>query len=297
MKFLKEQLDSLYAQEGVDFHILVRDDESRDDTVNLLRKYHSEKGKMTILEGKNVGAARSFYALIKHAVEKMPHYDYYALCDQDDVWYPNKLRRAVDCLAPSDNPLKMYFSMANLSDAENNIIGKTSVPRIIGYKTVFFSNPALGCTQVISYELLKFGLDVPYITDFSTKSQRALLHDAWLYDIASYTDAFMICDDQPSMNYRQHGNNVTTYKKSLINKYKLVIKNIKKYNNARFQEALLLRTYKDLYNKQKRDYLEIFCSYRENWFNTIRCATKADLKSRSFVDGVIFRIMILCRFF
>lgn len=296
-RFLDQQLDSLYAQVDIDFHILARDDGSGDATLGILHDYFNKYGRMTIIEGENVGAACSFFALIKYAIEELPRYDYYAFCDQDDVWYNDKLSRAVKCLEPSANPLKLYFSMANLCDADNNIIGKTALPRDIGYQTVFFNNPALGCTQVLSYDLLCMGLDVPYIIGYDTNKQRAILHDAWIYDVASFTDAFMVCDDQPSMNYRQHGSNVTTYKKSWFQKYKLVIKNIKKYRNARYQESWLLKKYDDRFNKEKRDYLNMFCHYKDNWLKTLLCAFKANLKCRALADRILFRLMIITRTF
>ena len=90
-KYLPEQLDSLYAQEGVDIHILVRDDGSKDNTIGILKNYQGSKGKMTIIEGENIGAGQSFLALINEATTNYPDYDYYAFCDQDDVWYGNKV--------------------------------------------------------------------------------------------------------------------------------------------------------------------------------------------------------------
>ena len=296
-RFLDQQLDSIYAQENVDYHILARDDGSSDTTLDVLHNYSQNYGRMTIIEGENVGAACSFFSLIKYAVDKMPRYDYYAFCDQDDVWYNDKLARAVRCLQSSSNLLNLYFSMANLCDADNKIIGKTSMPRDIGYHTVFFNNPALGCTQVLSYDLLCMGLDVPYIISHDTKKQRALLHDAWIYDVASFTDAFMMCDDRTSMSYRQHGSNVTTYKKSWFQKYKFVIKNINKYRNARYQESWLLKKYEDRYSEEKRDYLNMFCHYKDNWFKTVLCAFKANLKCRALADRVLFRLMIVTRTF
>ena len=296
-RFLIQQLDSLYAQENVDFHILARDDGSGDTTLDVLHNYSQNYGRMTIIEGENVGAACSFFSLIKYAVEKLPRYDYYAFCDQDDVWYNDKLSRAVKCLEPSVNPLKLYFSMASLCDADNLIIGKTSLPRDIGFQTVFFNNPALGCTQVLSYDLLCMGLDIPYIKSYDTKKKRAILHDAWIYDIASFADAFMVCDDRPSMNYRQHGSNVTTYKKTCVQKYKIVIRNIKRYYKTRYQEAWLIKKYEGRFCKEKRDYLNMFCHYKDNWFRTLQCAAIAKIKCRTLADRILFRFMIVLRFF
>ena len=77
-KYLKEQLDSIIAQKGVDVHILARDDGSKDDTIKILEGYEN----IDIIKGSNIGVCKSFFELINKSGE----YDYYSFADQDDVW-------------------------------------------------------------------------------------------------------------------------------------------------------------------------------------------------------------------
>lgn len=81
-KYLREQLDSLLVQQGVDLRIIARDDGSKDTTVEILKEYAGKDTRVSFFEGKNVGPAQSFFDLIM----KSPDSDYYAFCDQDDVW-------------------------------------------------------------------------------------------------------------------------------------------------------------------------------------------------------------------
>ena len=90
-KFLAQQLDSLYKQKKVDVFILVRDDGSNDKTLEILNQYKDKYGKMIVLAQSNIGVAQSFFSLMYYAVTEMPKFDFYAFCDQDDVWFENKL--------------------------------------------------------------------------------------------------------------------------------------------------------------------------------------------------------------
>lgn len=85
-KFLEEQLQSLIQQKNVEVRILVRDDGSTDGTVSILDRWKNDR-LLNWYTGDNVGAGKSFVDLLF----KVPQSDYYAFCDQDDVWLPNKL--------------------------------------------------------------------------------------------------------------------------------------------------------------------------------------------------------------
>lgn len=93
--YITEQLDSIFLQEYQDFKVYIRDDGSKDNTVNVVENYIAEHGlenRIVLKKGKNIGFSPSFFELIHMAGEG----DYWAFCDQDDVWYPDKIKRAVD---------------------------------------------------------------------------------------------------------------------------------------------------------------------------------------------------------
>ena len=58
-RFLQQQVDSIIRQEGVNVHLLVRDDGSTDQTLSMLEQY-KEKGALDYYQGENLGSARSF---------------------------------------------------------------------------------------------------------------------------------------------------------------------------------------------------------------------------------------------
>lgn len=86
--YVAEQLDSLLAQSWPDFHITVSDDASTDRTPEILATYAARyPEKITVLQhGLHFGNARDhFFYLIKQCQE-----EHMLLCDQDDVWNPDK---------------------------------------------------------------------------------------------------------------------------------------------------------------------------------------------------------------
>ena len=89
-KYLERQLDSIFDQKEVKVKFLVSDDGSTDNTRKILEKY-KKKFSLTIILGSNLGFARSFWRL----VQKANNADYYAFCDQDDIWENDKLISAV----------------------------------------------------------------------------------------------------------------------------------------------------------------------------------------------------------
>src|SRR6202050_2057051 len=104
-QFLPAQLASYEAQDFKDWRLVASDDGSGDDTVALLEDFQKKHGadRVEIRRGPRKGFVANFLSLICDPAIKS---DYYALSDQDDVWHPGKLSRALQFLnnAPTDGP-------------------------------------------------------------------------------------------------------------------------------------------------------------------------------------------------
>ena len=111
-QFLREQIDSILAQKGVEVRLLVRDDGSKDDTCAILSEYASAHRDIVWRQGENIGFVRSFSALVAMALESEIPADYYAFADQDDIWMPEKLSTACGVLATKD-PAKPHLFTSN----------------------------------------------------------------------------------------------------------------------------------------------------------------------------------------
>lgn len=113
-KYIQEQIESILAQTYQSFHIYIRDDGSSDGTWSKLQQYKDHEN-ITLVKGDNRGYGYSFLSLLKQAEAG----DYWAYCDQDDVWYPDKLETAVNILKtmPQDQP-NMYFHNFELTNEQ-----------------------------------------------------------------------------------------------------------------------------------------------------------------------------------
>src|SRR5215469_2768853 len=94
-RYLEPQLDSVLAQDVAGLSVLVRDDGSTDSTPMLLERYAAQHSSIRLLRGENFGFARSFMHLLERSSATAR---YVAFCDQDDVWQPGKLSRAIAVL-------------------------------------------------------------------------------------------------------------------------------------------------------------------------------------------------------
>ncbi|MCR4587913.1 MAG: glycosyltransferase, partial [Lachnospiraceae bacterium] len=105
-KYIKEQIDSILAQQDMETRIFVRDDGSSDGTPEYVRSLYPED-KVQLIQGNNLKHGGSFYELTRLAEEG----DYWAFSDQDDIWLPGKLKKAVDWMESqeTDQPL-LYHS-------------------------------------------------------------------------------------------------------------------------------------------------------------------------------------------
>lgn len=110
-KYIKEQIDSILSQSYPEVSIYVRDDGSKDATLSILQEYE-RKGKITLFSGNNIGYGKSFLTLLQF----MPKEEYYAFCDQDDIWCSDKLESAVHWLDKEKGAAMYHGSFYNTNE-------------------------------------------------------------------------------------------------------------------------------------------------------------------------------------
>jgi glycosyltransferase involved in cell wall biosynthesis len=112
----------------------VSDDGYTDHTLEILKatQKHWGENRLKIVSGPKKGFARNFLSLACHADIVA---DYYAFADQDDVWMPEKLSRAIKLISHyPKNSLILYGSRTRLIDARGKVIGNSTLkPRYISY--------------------------------------------------------------------------------------------------------------------------------------------------------------------
>lgn len=292
-KFLSQQLDSLYNQSGVNIHILVRDDGSSDSTLEILKKYSKSKGNIEVISGKNIGAAKSFFEISHYAQFSLPEYDYYAFCDQDDIWLSDKLISAINSLEQFDNN-KLYFCRAKYVDSNLNYLRESPKVKVFDYTTCVYRNPALGCTMVFDKSLLDtFCLAYQKIDEIYN------LHDAWMFKCAIYTNASIISDNDIHILYRQHGSNVTTANKGTIKKYQSALsRRFKRKHFYSKNTKVFLEIYMPFIDdEKKRMFLSYTANYQTSIFNTLRFLQKQRWKTEGVLDKALWALLVIFRMF
>ena len=201
-KWLDEQLRSILEQSGVKVFVIVSDDRSTDSTTTIVRSW-SEHAPLILMPGatERFGSAhRNFLRLIREA--PLGDAEYVALADQDDIWLPDKLARAVHCLRAL--PADAYSSdvTAFWSDGRRRLIRKSQPQRSHDY---LFGSPGPGCTFVMPRAV--FDRMRGWVAAEFDHMQGIWVHDWLIYAYVRAQGLRWHIDDQPNMLYRQHGRN------------------------------------------------------------------------------------------
>ncbi len=121
-KYLEELLDSLVNQTYPNVQIYIRDDCSNDSTKDILYKYRNKYNNVHVKIGKkNLGYPACFYALTDNA----PKSDYYFFADQDDVWFLDKVEKAIKKMEELNGEVIAYYSGYKICNNNLDEVGKS----------------------------------------------------------------------------------------------------------------------------------------------------------------------------
>jgi glycosyltransferase involved in cell wall biosynthesis len=200
--FLPQQLDSIVGQTFKNWSLIASDDGSTDKTGQILQAFQQKHSahQITIHRGPGRGLTSNFLSLI---VDAKVTASYYALCDQDDIWAPTKLSKALDFLTsiPSNIPA-LYCSRTRLIDENGRQIGYSQqFTKPPSFRNALMQNIAGGNTMVFNQALRQLVAQAGSAVDVP-------VHDWWLYILACATGGVVFYDHFCSVDYRVHGANV-----------------------------------------------------------------------------------------
>lgn len=287
--YLREQIDSILNQKlNIEIDLIVRDDGSADSTRKILKEY-ADSGKLKLIEGNNVGAAKSFIYLLRDH----PGYDYYAFSDQDDVWNENKLQNGVDAIKDIKGPA-LYCSNGELVDAELNNIGRNihrALPTYTLESILCLASCAQGCTSVFNKELAM-------IVQNNNIPEKFIMHDSMVTCLCALINGSIIYDEIPSLKYRIHGNNVIGLVTANQSKLK-VLKNRaseifkKKKITAYDQARSLLNTYNGYIPQKNKDICELLIESEKSLPARLKLVCNKNLKDDTLNKTVTKKLEIL----
>ncbi|MBN1069075.1 glycosyltransferase [Clostridium botulinum] len=280
MKWFIEQLISLNNQNYDNIELLIYDDCPDYSVDDKLFSIYITKFNYTLIRGdKNKGSNKVFEELTK-----LGKGEFFAYCDQDDIWENNKINTLVN-LIKEEKSILAYSDM-KVIDKDGNIKFNTLIeakPRlsyIWGENLLtqfFFKNCVSGCCMLIDSKVAKKA--IPF--------SNYMIHDQWLCAIASYYGRISFTNET-LVNYRMHGNNQTGSLKGINSKedyYKLRVdtlqirlnelkdyideeninvEHIKKFCNGRINKDIF-EIIKYRYLCKNEAYFEIIIKYMPNW--------------------------------
>lgn len=203
-KYLEEQLFSLLNQTRRPDEVLIFDDCSSDNTVNVVNKFidknNCENWKL-IINKENVGWRRNFINGIEQSSG-----DIVFTCDQDDVWFSNKIE-VMSNIMQNNKKIGLLASSYNLLfEPDKKIKYGNDSGELIAYKNIkrILDTGCPGCAQCIRKDF--FDNIVKYYTE-------AFSHDGFFWSCAALLNCVYTIE-KPLINYRRHQTNIYTLESS-----------------------------------------------------------------------------------
>ncbi len=292
-RFLREQLDSLLWQEGVEVHVLVRDDGSSDGTAGILAAYADRFPCLHWAAGAHKGVNDSFLDLC--ARPETDAFEWFAFCDQDDVWQKDKLFSALrllkaqqdrtgrDVMQDGGRPL-VYCSALQMTDESGRKKGLLNAGiRSYTRKMALVQNIAAGCTQVFNKEAL--------VLFREASESRLEHHDHWMTWIAAFFGR-LVYDPVPHILYRQHAGNAVGGSAPAI------LPNIKRIFQGAYGDRCrmaedFLHVYQGRLPRKDQFLLQAFSRTVSSPQARILIASDPGMRGLSFFRTLVFRTRVL----
>ena len=305
--FLAEQLASIAAQDHGDqgrgdqgrgdqdrggWSLVWRDDGSTDDSVAIMQHFAAAHpaGRVTRLaapEG-HVGSAAGFLALLRHAAPRLGPHDIVAFADQDDVWLPAKLGRAVRALAAVPNTAAIYSARQILVDARLNRLAESAqLAGVPAFPASLTQNLATGCTVALNRAAA--------LLVANSTAPPGCQHDWWAYLLITAAGGRFIADDEPVVLYRQHGGNAVGAPRSFARRALAVLRRGPGVFMGQMRENIAtLDAQRHLLTPQARHELdEIKAALGGGKLRRLRTLRLKELRRQTWAEQMLFRLWFL----
>jgi len=193
-KYIEEQLRSILCQLGHDDEIIVSDDKPGGQTERIVKRIMAEDDRVIYVEGKAKGVVANFTNAIRHCKG-----DKIFLCDQDDVWLSDKVKRVMEAFDSGATLVlhNAYVTDKNLSITDYSFFALRGSKKGLLHNII--KNSYMGCCMAFDRSLMKRIMPIPRFIP---------MHDQWIGLIGEvYGKVAFI--DSPLIYYRVHGENVT----------------------------------------------------------------------------------------
>ena len=287
--FLSDQLNSIRLQKGVEIDLYVKNNLSVDNSSIILQRFIDENSHINVkvFKGDANHYANSFIDL---ALKVGINYNYYAFCDQDDIWLKNHLFTGIDLIRNYQDVPCLSCSRTFLINEKGENIGKS----IFFKKSPSFRNAlvqSIAGANTMVFNKKAFQL----LSNLNTK-KHIVSHDWIIYLLVSIFDGVIIYSQNPTVQYRQHSKNKIGSNKGFLNKLIRIKMTLKgEFNNYCKSNIEQLRDLKNI-SKEKKLVLRYFEKYIHGKSFLIRFLNlfKSGIYRQSFFGniGLIINLMV-----
>ncbi len=199
-KYIKNQINSIMSQLKDDDELIVSDDNSKDNTREIVLELANKDARIKLVNGPAEGYNKNFENAIKYAKN-----EFIFISDQDDEWMPDKVSKVLeafddrtncvlhDCVVIDDNQKIIHQSYLNERKANTN------------YRKNIYKNTFTGCCMCVRREwLLKL---VPF--------HKGIYYDAWIGILSCKFNCVKILNE-PLIKWCRHQGTVTNLKRNSI---------------------------------------------------------------------------------
>ena len=219
--YLQEQLKSIEIQTYPFWTLTVSDDGSTDKTLAIIESFSKRVTQnIFILHGPKLGSSTTnFFHLINSAAIEDTK-DLYAFCDQDDVWYNDKLERAVAWHAHQcAKATRLYCGRTEIVDKHLNFICYSpNIKNNPSFGNALVENIASGNTMVFNQTIL-LGLR-------KINPKHSVWHDWTTYLVTTGLGGIVFFDYESCLLYRQHDSNIIGQNSSISSVLQSLIRNV-----------------------------------------------------------------------
>ncbi len=210
-RFLDEQIKSIQAQTFTNWELIIRDDNSSDETLAIINSFITADSRIKLItNGTLHGSACINFSNLFDWVYTSGDKNYIMFTDQDDIWMEHKVERSLNFIKQQENiypnmPILGYSRFKYMSVSGDPIAQELQFPLELRLSTLLMENYAWGCTMIMNQQLVKQIRKIPV---------NVVNHDYWVAMVAAAFGKAVLLDE-PLLYYRQHDVNVSgTYENS-----------------------------------------------------------------------------------
>lgn len=287
-KYICEQLDSIISQDCFsNIKILIRDDGSADETVDILREYSERYENIEVFFGENIGVNKSYFTLLQWADKSCK---YFSFSDQDDIWLPQKMSLALSHLSANDDGSVpyLYASRSEIVTADLEHIGEVLAPkRSPDFFNAVIQNVMPGHTQVFNKKALEL------ILSYGVHEEISVI-DWWVYLTVSAKGKTFF-DDTITVRHRQHQNNTIGYETNFLKQFFFRVKRAfgKDKNASSKQVHCLFEHCGSDFSDEYRQELEYYFSSMRSVVCRSKYIVHTKLYRQTALETIIFKILYL----